>query len=857
MVLNTQPTDDVSIPVSSSDTTEGTPDVSGLTFTIGNWNTVQTVTVTGVNDFIIDGPIGYSIVLAGATSLDGNYSGFNPSDVSLTNNDNDAAGFDISSISGPTTESGGTAIFTVDLASQPSAVVSISVSTSDTTEGTPNVAGLTFTTSNWNTAQTVTVTGVNDFTVDGNVVYSIILGAAVSTDGNYSGENPADISVTNNDNDVAGFTMSAISGNTNEGGGTATFTVVLKSQPDDDVSISVSSSDTTEGTPNVSGLTFTSGNWNTTQTVTVTGVDDVQIDHTVGYTILLGAATSTDSDYSGHNPDDVVVANEDNDVASFTVSAVSGDTTEIGGTATFTVKLTSQPTDNVSIPVTSGDTTEGTPNVAGLTFTTGNWNTAQTVTITGVDDVQTDGDITYSILLGVATSTDSDYDGLNPSDVSLDNIDNDAAGFVVSAISGNTTEGGGTATFTVALSTQPSFNVSIPVSSSDTTEGTPNVAGLTFTTANWNTAQTVTVTGVNDTDRDGSVGYTVVLATVTSSDSAYNGQDPADVSVTNVESGTSGVASILAASFAVGYEITIEVTADTDEYANQTAGAGNDTLSVTLSSAPTGDSLTVVLQESTVTAGSFDCTVDGCIVPTASGAASVDSILQVASGDTVTLTYNDAIRATGSSGTSTDNATVNAASCVSLVINEVVTLPQQDWNDSSGGGAAAFSGTAGTGTVGTDDEWIEIYNNGSCAVDLDGTASDGDGYLLHILAGSGYTYEFGVSDGQVLVFSGTSTVDNFQVGDYLIIGDPAGSTSLPDDVWIRLDEPLSAGGIIDDVALGTSRGADNSTSNNAPAGTSSGTSDEAVGRDSSSTDTNVDSSDFGATRKAATMGVAN
>ena len=40
---------------------------------------------------------------------------------------------------------------------------------------------------NWNTQQTVTVTGQNDFYNDGDVAYSIIINNAVSTDVNYNG----------------------------------------------------------------------------------------------------------------------------------------------------------------------------------------------------------------------------------------------------------------------------------------------------------------------------------------------------------------------------------------------------------------------------------------------------------------------------------------------------------------------------------------------------------------------------------------------------------------------------------------------------------------------------------------------
>ena len=55
MVLNTQPTADVTIALSSSDTTEGTVGPASLTFTTANWNVAQTVTVTGVDDAVVDG----------------------------------------------------------------------------------------------------------------------------------------------------------------------------------------------------------------------------------------------------------------------------------------------------------------------------------------------------------------------------------------------------------------------------------------------------------------------------------------------------------------------------------------------------------------------------------------------------------------------------------------------------------------------------------------------------------------------------------------------------------------------------------------------------------------------------------
>ncbi len=587
MALDSEPTADVSIGVSSSDTGEGTVAPATLTFTTGNWNTAQTVTVTGVDDAVDDDDQTYSIVLAAATSTDANYSGFNPDDVSVTNTDDDAAGVTVTLPQGETslttTEAGGEATFTVALDSAPTADVSIGVSSDDLTEGTVEPATLTFTTGNWNTAQTVTVTGVDDDVDDGDQDYTIVLAAATSTDANYSGFNPDDVSVTNTDDDAAGVTVTLPQGlsslTTTEAGGEATFTVALDSAPTADVSIGVSSSDTGEGTVAPATLTFTTGNWNTAQTVTVTGVDDNVDDDDQDYTIVLAAATSTDANYSGADPDDVSVVNEDDDTAGIAVTLPQGETslttTEAGGEATFTVALDSAPTADVSIGVSSSDTGEGTVAPATLTFTTGNWNTAQTVTVTGVDDDVDDDDQDYTIVLEAATSTDTNYSGADPGDVSVVNEDDDTAGFTVTPITAPiTTEGGGTARFTVALGSAPTADVSIGVSSSDTGEGTVEPATLTFTTGNWNTAQTVTVTGVDDAVDDGDQSYTIVLAAATSTDTNYSGADPGDVSVVNEDDDAAG--------------ITVTLPQGLSSLTTTEAG-GEATFTVALDSAPTAD----------------------------------------------------------------------------------------------------------------------------------------------------------------------------------------------------------------------------------------------------------------------------
>ena len=99
----------------------------------------------------------------------------------------------------------------------------------------------------------------------------------------------------------------------------------------------------------------------------------------------------------------------------FTVTPTSRlTTTEGGGTATFNVALNAPPTGNATITVATSDASEGTASASSLTFTSSNWSTPQTVTITGVDDSVYDQDIAYTIVLSAAVSNDASYHGLNP-----------------------------------------------------------------------------------------------------------------------------------------------------------------------------------------------------------------------------------------------------------------------------------------------------------------------------------------------------------------------------------------------------------------------------------------------------------
>ena len=99
---------------------------------------------------------------------------------------------------------------------------------------------------------------------------------------------------------------------------------------------------------------------------------------------------------------------------------------------------------------------------------------------------------------------------------------------------------GGNDTYTVKLNSQPASDVTVTiVDPTDNTEVTADPASLTFTSANWGTAQTVTV--MSSTDSDIADDTATVTHTVSSSDTDYNGAAVSDVSVTVSDTGQPGV----------------------------------------------------------------------------------------------------------------------------------------------------------------------------------------------------------------------------------------------------------------------------------------------------------------------------
>ena len=163
-------------------------------------------------------------------------------DVALTNIDNDNIGITILPVAGlVTTETGGSVGFDILLATQPAANVTVSLASSNVAEGIVSRTSLTFTVNNWDVARRITVDGVNDQIDDGDVQYDLIVSVSASTDTDYAALPAKHVTLTNSDDDTAGFEITSTgSTDTTEAGGTASFDVVLDSQPTANVILALS-----------------------------------------------------------------------------------------------------------------------------------------------------------------------------------------------------------------------------------------------------------------------------------------------------------------------------------------------------------------------------------------------------------------------------------------------------------------------------------------------------------------------------------------------------------------------------------------------------------------------------------------
>ncbi len=256
-----------------------------------------------------------------------------------------------------------------------------------------------------------------------------------------------------------------------EGGASVSYTLRLNTDPGADVTVAVTSGDSTAVTVSPAELTFThgsAGDWATPQTVTVTAIADTDADSED--VTITHSATAAAGPYSGRTLESVQVSVADSSPARVAALVLSTTTLSLdeGESDTYTVKLDSVPTGNVTVTIRghSGsdlkvDTDTSTNGFQdSLTFTSTDWNTARTVTVTAEGDSDWDDDPTITLM---HEASGGGYDSARAS-VTVDVRDDDDPPISLSTDNNGEVTEGGTLTITATAGEAPTGNgINVPV----------------------------------------------------------------------------------------------------------------------------------------------------------------------------------------------------------------------------------------------------------------------------------------------------------------------------------------------------------------------------------------------------------
>ena len=486
--LRSEPTETVTVNISTA---------SGLltfqpaapTFNSSNWNTLRLITARKSQDSIDRDNIIEDIV---HTASGGEYDGsiFRGR---IRIEDDDSAGFVVSSSPITATEGGSDGSYTFKLGTEPLGNVVVTARSSRPLDATVDVTTLFFTSNNWSNNQTVRVTAVDDDIDDDGETVTITHSVASSLDSKYDGRTAPSVTVNIADNNTSDIVVFPSTVNTTEGNIT-TLNVKLLSQPTGTVTVTVPNPPAGDVTASGS-LTFGPGTWNINKPFSVTAIND-DIDEGIGESLTLTFSASG----GGYNSvtKDVPFNITDNDERGVTISETQLTINE-GAMRTYTIVLDSQPEDTTAVVVTIHDPSDNssvTANPASVSFNQGNWSAAQTVTVRvaqdRVDELGETATVTHTV-------TGSDYGSniVTIDDLPVQVTDDDERGTSVSDTSLTIAEGGN-GTFTISLESEPSGPLVITfTSSAQLTVPAPANVELAVP-ADWQTPITVTVNTANN-----------------------------------------------------------------------------------------------------------------------------------------------------------------------------------------------------------------------------------------------------------------------------------------------------------------------------------------------------------------------
>ena len=230
---------------------------------------------------------------------------------------------------------------------------------------------------------------------------------------------------------------------------------------------------------------------------------------------------SSTTNYTMPGNDSTVTANYAQNSLALSLAATS--VAENGGTVSATVTRDSGIAGDLTVNLTSDDTSAA---LVPASVIIPDGSSSIDFLITAVDDNRIDG--TQSVKISAAAS---DHIGASED---LDVTDDDTAGFTLDKTELSVIEGG-TGTVGVQLTAEPDSNVVLNVLSSNTGDAVVSPAQLTFSAANWNTPQLITVTGVDDSEHGAGSSTLTFSVDPSASDNNFDNIASQNVSVICVD----------------------------------------------------------------------------------------------------------------------------------------------------------------------------------------------------------------------------------------------------------------------------------------------------------------------------------
>ncbi len=301
-------------------------------------------------------------------------------------------------------------------------------------------------------------------------------------------------------------------------------------------------------------INIPAGDYTTPQIISLSGlsiVDDLTVEGNEDFTLTLSNPTAEltidDADNDTSTLSSTIYTISDDETAGVNITVTDNLTSEAGDQGSFSVVLSTAPTGDVVVSLASSNINEGTLSSTSLTFTTLNWSIPQQITVTGVDDVLSDGTQIYTVITDIddVLTADTNYDNLVDGDIvdpSFQNQNDDAPAVLINVVDNETTEAGGRAELQFSLAAQPAggHDIEVGLASSNSNEGTVQ-ASIVIANANWNTpaSNSITITGVDDAILDGSITFTInttiISAPVGSGYETMVDNDIANPSITNLD----------------------------------------------------------------------------------------------------------------------------------------------------------------------------------------------------------------------------------------------------------------------------------------------------------------------------------